>query len=91
MQYRVSYLKGMMDGMNMVSNSQEGKVISEIVSVLEDFADAFDEMDADLAMLENHVDGLDADLEFMETHYYNLDEEAPEESTRPETYSSFKK
>ncbi|OWZ84032.1 CD1247 N-terminal domain-containing protein [Natranaerobius trueperi] len=82
MRARVSYLRGLVEGLNVSDNSKEGQVIKEIVNVLEDFAQGFEELDIDLGDLEQHVDAMDLDLEALETDYYDEEYLIEEEQGR---------
>jgi DNA-directed RNA polymerase subunit delta len=43
---RVSYLRGLADGLQISEDTKEGKLLIQIVDVLEDFADAVNELAA---------------------------------------------
>ena len=45
---RVSYLQGLLEGLGISDATPEGKMIGKIVDVLEDIADAIDELDETL-------------------------------------------
>ncbi|SKC72191.1 CD1247 N-terminal domain-containing protein [Maledivibacter halophilus] len=67
---RVSYLKGLADGMELDANTKEGKLMLHIIDVLEDFADSIDELDDNLAEVNEYVDAIDEDLTDLEDDFY---------------------
>ena len=54
---KVAYLKGLAEGLNLDTDSKEGKLIAAIIDVLDDMAEKFAEVDDELCDVE---DGLDA-------------------------------
>ncbi|MGX8795510.1 CD1247 N-terminal domain-containing protein [Fusibacter sp. JL298sf-3] len=73
MHERVAYLKGLADGMELDQDSKKGKLLLEIIDVLEEFAeeieDVYEELD-DLTEavdeLDEYVDAIDEDLSDLE-------------------------
>jgi len=77
---RVSYLKGLADGMELDANTKEGKLLVNIIDVLDDFAEAIGELDEELAEVNEYVDAIDEDLSELEDDFYEeLDELDDEE------------
>lgn len=72
---KVSYLKGLAEGMEIDDSSKEGKLLMHIVDLLDDFASAFDELDNDLEELEEYVEDVDGDLADLETYLETVDED----------------
>lgn len=72
---KVSYLKGLADGMEVEQNSKEGKLLVQIIDLLEDFAGAIDELDTDLEELEEYVEDVDEDLADLEDYVESVDED----------------
>lgn len=58
----VSYLQGLVEGLEIDTASKEGKVISGVVDALGDIADAIELIDFKQAELENYVDTVDEQL-----------------------------
>ena len=69
---KVAYLQGLSNGLNLEGESKEGKIIQSIISVLEDFADSFTELEDAQEQLEDYIETIDEDLYSLET---GLDEE----------------
>lgn len=72
---RVSYLKGLADGLGIDEKSKEGKLLLEIVEVLEDFADVLEETIDNQIELEEYVNFIDEDLADVEDEIYESDDD----------------
>lgn len=72
---RVSYLKGLADGMKLDESTNEGKLLKAIVDVLEDFALTVEDVEDVQEALSQQVDEIDEDLAEIESDIYDLDEE----------------
>lgn len=70
---RIAYLKGLTEGLDVAKSSKEGKVLSEIVNVLDEFADAIVELDENQEELNDFVETIDEDLEHLENEFYPED------------------
>ena len=67
---RVSYLNGLIDGMEMDKTSKEGRVISEIASILKDMAEEIEFLHEAQEEIEDYVDTIDEDLSAIEEDLY---------------------
>lgn len=76
---KVSYLKGLADGLDIEDTSKEGKLLLHIVDTLEEFADVLEETIENQIDLEEYVDFIDEDLADVEEDIYGLDEDYDEE------------
>lgn len=74
MKPKVAYLQGMMDGLSIDESSKEGKLLKEIVKVLEDFADKLDDIERNQESLEMYIDTLDDDLQDVEEDFYGFED-----------------
>lgn len=72
---KVSYLKGLADGLGIEDTSKEGKLLLHIVETLEEFADVLDETVDNQLDLEEYVNFIDEDLADVEEDIYGLDDE----------------
>ena len=63
---KVAYLKGLAEGLNLDTESKEGKLIAAIIDVLDDMAEKFAEIDDELCDVE-------------ETLYFALDDDEDDE------------
>ena len=78
----VAYLKGLAEGLEISTETKEGKIIHKIVDVLESFADAIVELDEEQADLVEYVESIDEDLSDVEDDLYeDEDEDEDEELT----------
>ncbi|MGI6529123.1 MAG: CD1247 N-terminal domain-containing protein [Clostridia bacterium] len=69
---RVSYLKGLADGMNISSDTSEGRLLREIIEVLDDIAMTVEELEDDFATT---ADDLEDRTEFLESVLFDDDED----------------
>lgn len=72
---RVAYLQGLSSGMNLNASSDEGKLLTGIIDVLEDFARSFDGLEAAHQEMEDYLDSIDEDLCELEDTVYEGREE----------------
>ena len=78
---KVAYIKGLMEGMKFDTESNEGKVITAIVGVLDDMAALVTDIDEDVDELYDAVDAVSEDLEDMEDYLFDEDDEDDEDET----------
>ena len=72
---KVAYLKGLAEGLNLDTDSKEGKLIVAIIDVLDDMAEKFAEIDDELCDVEDGLDAVSDDLSEVEESLYELDDE----------------
>ena len=73
---KVAYLKGLAEGLNLDTDSKEGKLIAAIIDVLDDMAEKFAEIDDELCDVEDGLDAVSDDLsDVEETLYFALDDD----------------
>ena len=72
---KVAYLKGLIDGLELDTESKEGKAIKAIVDALEDIAFTMEDLDDGLTEVAEQVDAIDEDLDALEEDYYEFDED----------------
>lgn len=68
---RVSYLKGLTDGIGLDESTKEGKILKAIVDVLDDIALAIEDLDDGLDIVASHVEAMDDDLATLEEDFYD--------------------
>lgn len=71
---RVSYLKGLAEGMKLSEDTNEGKLLKEIIDVLGDICDEIDAIDDSQIELAEQLDAVDEDLAAIEEIVYEDDE-----------------
>ena len=71
---KVVFLQGLAQGMEINEDSKEGKLITAMLDVLADMADAVAEISEDLDEVYDYVDELDEDLAEVEEEVFGEDE-----------------
>ncbi|GFN23306.1 CD1247 N-terminal domain-containing protein [Thermanaeromonas sp. C210] len=76
---RVAYLQGLVAGLQLEDN-KEGRVLKEIISLLEDITEAIHDLHEDYEELEEYLEDIDEDLYDLEREAYadDLEEEEDE-------------
>lgn len=67
---RVAYLKGLMDGLGINDSTNEGKILVNIVDILDDIVDEIIELHDSRAELDEYVQTIDEDLSTVEDELY---------------------
>lgn len=70
---RVAYLQGLAEGMDMSSNSKEGRLFAGIIDVLHEFAETVEGLEESQEQLEDYVETIDEDLYSLEDDIYECD------------------
>ena len=68
---KVSYLKGLMDGLELDTSTKEGKILALIADVLEDMSVYFDDVQDQIDEIVEVVDAIDEDLSDIEDDLYD--------------------
>lgn len=63
---RIAYLRGLADGLDVREKSAEGKLLMEIVGILDEMEGQFRELHKRLEETEDYVEAIDEDLEDLE-------------------------
>lgn len=72
---RVSFLSGMIEGMAIDKATNEGKIITEIASILKDMANEIEFLKEAQNEMEDYVDTIDEDLSDLEEEFYYDEDE----------------
>ena len=72
---KVAYLKGLMEGMNIDRESNEGKLFSVIADILNDVALDIEELESDIFDLGEDVDAISDDLSDVEDYLFEDDDD----------------
>jgi DNA-directed RNA polymerase subunit RPC12/RpoP len=72
---RVSYLKGLAEGMQISDSTNEGKLLKAILEVLDDVALAVDDVEEVQEQLTEQIDEIDEDLSEIESLIYDDEDE----------------
>ncbi len=70
---KVSYLKGLMEGLNVDESTKEGKILTVMADILSDVALSVEDMQDQVDEVVEVVDMLDEDLGEIEKDYYDFD------------------
>ena len=85
---KVAYLKGLMEGMKLDTETNEGKLLSVIADILADMAEDMEDMASDLLDLGEDVDAISDDLSDVEDYLcddeWDEDEEDEEDEDEDE-------
>lgn len=77
---RVAYLQGLMEGMGVEAAGPQGRILSEIVHVLEDMADAVTDVVEHQDDLAGYIEEVDEDLTDLAGDVYTGDEAEDDEA-----------
>lgn len=77
-QERISYVKGLADGLELFQNKKEGRFYSELLEVITDLNHSVIGINNRLSSLEEYVEAIDEDLNDIEWDYYEEDSEESE-------------
>ena len=69
---KAAYIKGLMDGLKIDTESGEGKVLAAMADLLEDISLSILDLEDETATLNDYVDELDQDLGEVEEELYSL-------------------
>lgn len=70
---RVSYLQGLMDGLEINDSTREGKILIQMADILQELALSVEDLETEIDEVVELVDTLDEDLGELEEDYYDLD------------------
>ncbi|MEW8955693.1 CD1247 N-terminal domain-containing protein [Clostridium sp.] len=68
---RVSYIKGLMEGLELNKDSKEGKIFTEILNLIEELGV---NMETSYGDLEEYIDSVDSELSLVKRDYYDFDD-----------------
>ena len=72
---RVSYLKGLAEGLGLNEESKEEKILSEIIDILDEMAETVCDNEVAIEDLEDYIFEVDEDLSYLEDDVYGDDYE----------------
>ena len=77
---KISYIKGLAEGLALEGDTKEGKVLLAIIDLLDDMVDEIDAIDEACAEIGEQLDAVDEDLSLLEDDfYYDEDEDEDDE------------
>ena len=72
---KASYIKGLAEGMKFDTTTDTGRLIKEMIGLLEDMALSISDLEDENARLEAYIDELDHDLADVEEEVYGEDDD----------------
>lgn len=72
---KVSYLKGLMEGLDIDTSTKEGKILNVMADILADMAVASEDMQEQIDEIVEVVDEIDEDLGEVEKDLYEFDDD----------------
>jgi len=72
---RVSYLRGLAEGLGIKDDTKEGKVLTNMIDILDDIVDAISELEASQSELDEYVETIDEDLSEVEEELYGEEDD----------------
>lgn len=85
---RISYLKGLADGMEL-SDTKEKRLMMEIISVVEDMSNIIEDLELDLEETIDYVESIDEDLGDLEETYYGEEDDQCDCEFEDEDYDDY--
>ena len=70
-----AYLKGLMEGMKLDTETNEGKLISEIISMLQDVAENVSDLEEVVDCISDELDCIEEDLDNIDDYLMDDDDE----------------
>ena len=71
---KVAYLKGLMEGMNFDTTTNEGKILKAICEILDDMSVDIEDMNQEVSTLNDYIEEIDEDLGDLEELIYDEDD-----------------
>lgn len=81
---KVAYLKGLMEGLSIPTDTPEGKVLTAMADILSDMALTCEDLEKETARLGDYVEELDEDLGDVEEYLFTEEDDEDEESEEDE-------
>lgn len=71
---RASYIRGLMDGLELDPEAKETKVLNAMAELLDDLCLSMEELEDGMAEMADQVDEIDEDLGMLEEDYYGAED-----------------
>lgn len=83
---KVSYLKGLAEGLGIDDSTKEGRLFGAVIDALEEISENLNSLEAYANELGEQVDAIDEDLDELESDYYEEYDDDYDESDDDEFY-----
>lgn len=77
---RVSYIRGLAEGLELDENKKEVKVLNAVIDMLDDLAFSMAELQDNVNDMADQLDAVDEDLGTLEDDFYDEDDEEDEDA-----------
>ena len=84
-----AYLKGLAEGLDLNSTSNEGKLIQKMLELIEEMADKITVLESDNEQLYTYMEGMAEDLVELENDFYAVDDEDYSDLNDDEEYEDY--
>ena len=81
-----AYLKGLMEGMKLDTETNEGKLISEIISMLQDVAENVSDLEEVVDCISDELDCIEEDLDNIDDYLMDDDDDEYDDYDEDEDY-----
>ena len=81
-----AYLKGLMEGMKLDTESNEGKLISEIISMLQDVAENVSDLEEVVDCISDELDCIEEDLDNIDDYLMDDDDDEYDDYDEDDDY-----
>lgn len=72
---RIAYVKGLAEGMELSNTSREGKILTELIDLLDEMSDEHKHIHSRQNELEEYVEAVDEDLNEVELFLFDEDDD----------------
>ncbi|NLW25187.1 MAG: hypothetical protein GXY91_08150 [Clostridia bacterium] len=79
LQSKIAYLQGLAEGLELNTSSKEGRILANILDILEDMAEEIIDLRERQIELESYVESIDEDLSDLEDDFYDEIEDEDED------------
>lgn len=79
---RISYLKGLSEGVNISDASPQGKILAGIIDILQEMSDTINDIRYDMEDFKEYVESIDDDLYELEESFFEDEDENEREWVR---------
>lgn len=83
---KVSYLKGLVEGLGVDETTKEGRIVKAVVDVLDALAAEVTDLGDSVSDVSEQVDAIDEDLEDLEKDFYGDEDEEDDEDDEDSDY-----
>jgi len=83
---KISYLQGLVEGLDLNTTTKEGRILTNVIGILDDMAESIKELQDTQIELENYVETIDEDLYELEEDFYEEEEDDDDDDEEDEEF-----